>query len=109
MMARSPSSSKSKAGYIDARPSTTDSTNPLATHGRTIHRVNPAHPTTSTTGPVSGLIREYWLLIAVPRPRPSTQSKPLAHASLPAARPVLGVGLSEEQRQVRDQPTPSKL
>ena len=37
MMARSPSGSKSKAGYIDARPLTANSTNPLATHGRTIH------------------------------------------------------------------------
>src|SRR5215471_3907768 len=39
MMARSPSSSKSKAGYIDARPLTANSTNSLATHGRTIHWV----------------------------------------------------------------------
>src|SRR3984893_17075516 len=28
---------QSKAGYIDARPLTASSTNPLATHGRTIH------------------------------------------------------------------------
>jgi hypothetical protein len=28
---------QSKAGYIDARPLTTSSTNSLATHGRTIH------------------------------------------------------------------------
>src|SRR5215831_11506544 len=39
MMARSPSASESKAGYIDARPLTTNSTNPLATRGRTIHWV----------------------------------------------------------------------
>src|SRR6266702_4319993 len=38
MMARS-TTLQSKAGYIDARPFTTSSTNPLATHGRTIHRV----------------------------------------------------------------------
>ena len=37
MMARSLSSSKSEAGYIDARPPITNSTNSLATHGRTIH------------------------------------------------------------------------
>src|SRR6266496_4392564 len=36
MMARS-TTLQSKAGYIDARPFTTSSTNPLATHGRTIH------------------------------------------------------------------------
>jgi hypothetical protein len=29
---------QSEAGYIDARPHTARSTNPLATHGRTIHR-----------------------------------------------------------------------
>ena len=29
---------QSKAGYIDARPLTASSANPLATHGRTIHR-----------------------------------------------------------------------
>jgi len=28
---------QSKAGYIDARPLTASSANPLATHGRTIH------------------------------------------------------------------------
>ena len=34
-------SSKSKAGYIDARPLTANSTKPLATHGRTIHSGQP--------------------------------------------------------------------
>src|SRR4051812_31952352 len=39
MMARS-KTLQSKAGYIDARPLTTRSTNSLATHGRTIHWAN---------------------------------------------------------------------
>src|SRR6516164_9559770 len=41
-----------EAEYIDARPLTTDSSNLLATHGRTIHWVKSRHRSTSNQCPL---------------------------------------------------------
>jgi len=53
MMARS-TTLQSEAGYIDARPFTTSSTNPLATHGRTIH---PGHSRRGLAASKPGYVR----------------------------------------------------